>query len=148
MHLANVDWTPDSPLLLADLPDAPADVDRSERTLRLQHLERHAEGFALQVGGATLDVYVRAPFAAAQHKYTPAKVMRDMGRVLASPMPGALISVAVEAGEEVEEGQECAVVEAMKMQNVLRAPRKGKVKAIKAKAGATLKLDDIIIEFE
>lgn len=74
--------------------------------------------------------------------------VRDLGRVLVSPMPGALISLAVEAGQTVEEGQECAVVEAMKMQNILRAPKHGKVKAVHGKAGDTLVLDQVIVEFE
>jgi propionyl-CoA carboxylase alpha chain len=62
-------------------------------------------------------------------------------------MPGKLISVAVEAGESVELGQELAVMEAMKMQQVLRSPRKGVVKAVHGKAGETVTVDQIIFEF-
>jgi propionyl-CoA carboxylase alpha chain len=71
-----------------------------------------------------------------------------MSRALASPLPGKLVSLAVKPGDAVELGQELAVVEAMKMANVLRSPRKGVVRAVKAKAGATLAVDELILEFE
>ena len=72
----------------------------------------------------------------------------DLSKSLLSPMPGALVSVAVEVGDEVEPGQELAVVEAMKMQNVLRAEQKGTVKGIVASAGSSLDVDQLILEFE
>lgn len=109
---------------------------------------RHADGFTLTAYGATLDVFVRTQEAHRLNAHMQPRRLRDMGRVLVSPMPGALISVAVEVGQEVEEGQEVAVVEAMKMQNLLRAPKKSKVKKISAKAGDTLQLDQVIVEFE
>ena len=62
-------------------------------------------------------------------------------------MPGKLVSVAVKPGDAVEAGQELAVVEAMKMANVLRSPRKGVVKAVAAKAGDLLAVDQVILEF-
>ena len=63
-------------------------------------------------------------------------------------MPGALISVDVEIGQEVQPGQSLAVVEAMKMQNVLRAEKKATVKSIAAQPGAILQVDEVIVEFE
>ena len=64
-------------------------------------------------------------------------------------MPGTLISLAVEVGDEVEAGQELAVVEAMKMQNILRAEKKGVVKALlHTTPGAKLDVDELILEFE
>jgi propionyl-CoA carboxylase alpha chain len=93
-------------------------------------------------------VYVRSPLAHALNSYMLPKRMRDLGRSLVSPMPGSLISVAVVEGQEVEEGQEVAVVEAMKMQNLLRAPKKGRVKKVHAKPGDTLQLDQEIVSFE
>ena len=63
-------------------------------------------------------------------------------------MPGVLISVAVEPGQAVNEGQELAIVEAMKMQNILRAERSGVVKAVPTTAGDVLSVDQIILEFE
>lgn len=148
VNLGNVDWSVDSPLFLAGLLDVAPDAPDSHRTLRLQHVARHADGFTLTAYGATLDVFVRTPEAHALNAHMLPVRVRDMGRVLVSPMPGALISVAVEVGQEVEEGQEVAVVEAMKMQNLLRAPKKSKVKKVAAKAGDTLQLDQVIVEFE
>ena len=92
-----------------------------------------------------------------------------MSKFVTSPMPGSLVDVAVKEGDVVEPGQEICVVEAMKMQNVLRAPKGGKVralartrartrahplracaqiKAIRTSAGATLAVDEVIVEFE
>lgn len=148
IRLANVDWSVDDPLMLAALPDAPASAPPSEHTLRLQHVERTPEGFKLLAYGATVDAYVRSPAAFALAGHMLPKHARDFSKVLVSPMPGTLVSVAVKDGQEVEEGQEVAVVEAMKMQNVLRAPKKGRVKKVAAAAGKTLAVDETIIEFE
>jgi len=109
---------------------------------------RLAEGFTLTAYGATQDVYVRTPLAHALNTHMLPLRTRDATRALVSPMPGALVSVAVAAGQVVEEGQECAVVEAMKMQNLLRAPRKSRVTKVCAKPGDTLTLDQVIVEFE
>jgi propionyl-CoA carboxylase alpha chain len=77
----------------------------------------------------------------------PAKQAPDLSRYLLSPMPGLLVSLAVGEGQEVKAGEELAVVEAMKMENVLRAERDGKVKTIRAKAGESLAVDQVILEF-
>ena len=68
--------------------------------------------------------------------------------MLLSPMPGKLISYAVEAGDKVELGQELCVVEAMKMQNVQRSERRGTIKSINCEVGDSLKVDQVILEFE
>ena len=91
---------------------------------------------------------MRTPLAHALNSHMLPLRTRDATRALVSPMPGALVSVAVAAGQVVEEGQECAVVEAMKMQNLLRAPRKSRVTKVCAKPGDTLALDQVIVEFE
>ena len=91
---------------------------------------------------------MRTPLAHALNTHMLPLRTRDATRALVSPMPGALVSVAVAAGQVVEEGQECAVVEAMKMQNLLRAPRKSRVTKVCAKPGDTLALDQVIVEFE
>jgi biotin carboxyl carrier protein len=145
--LSHVDWSADSPLFLARNETFKQEQRPSEEVVRVQQLARFPDGFKLQLAGATHDVYVRTPTAHALSKFMLPTVVRDMGRVLASPMPGALVSLSVVVGQHVEEGQECAVIEAMKMQNVLRAPKKGTVKAVKAKAGETLQVDQIIVEF-
>ena len=72
----------------------------------------------------------------------------DMSKYLLSPMPGLLQSLAVEAGERVDSGDELAIVQAMKMENILRAARAGKVMKLHAKAGDTLSVGQIILEFE
>jgi propionyl-CoA carboxylase alpha chain len=148
VKFGGVDWTADSDLFLAYLGDGIGKdgAHTSRTTLRVQHNKRHEEGFALSAYGANAEVYVRSPLAHALSKIVPPLRVRDMGRVIASPMPGALISVAVSEGDEVEEGQEIAVMEAMKMQNVLRAPKKTTIKKVCAKAGDTLALDQIIVE--
>jgi propionyl-CoA carboxylase alpha chain len=78
----------------------------------------------------------------------PARSPPDLSRMLLSPMPGLLVSVAVSEGEEVKVGQELAVVEAMKMENVLRAERDGRVARVHVAAGASLTVDQTILEFE
>jgi propionyl-CoA carboxylase alpha chain len=73
---------------------------------------------------------------------------KDYSNMLLCPMPGTLVSIAVEEGSHVVDGQPIAVVEAMKMQNILRAEKKGVVKSVNCKAGDTLKTDQIIVEYE
>jgi len=77
----------------------------------------------------------------------PVKVPPDMSRFLLSPMPGLLVSVAVKEGQLVKAGEELAVVEAMKMENVLRAERDGEVTKVAATAGQSLSVDQVILEF-
>ncbi|MCA8908111.1 MAG: acetyl/propionyl-CoA carboxylase subunit alpha, partial [Rhodospirillaceae bacterium] len=105
-------------------------------------------GYRLVHGGATLDLQVLTPRAAQFAELMPIKVPPDMSKFLLSPMPGLLVSLAVEPGDKVYEGQELAVVEAMKMQNILRAEREGEVKACHAEPGTSLAVDQKILEFE
>ena len=76
------------------------------------------------------------------------KVPPDMSRFLLAPMPGLLTRLEVKAGDTVEAGQPVAVVEAMKMENILRAEKTATVKATSAKAGDSLAVDQVIVEFE
>ena len=90
-------------------------------------IESLPQGYKLQMGGATHTLEVRS---AREHELSavmPPPVVRDTSNMLVSPMPGVLVSLAVEVGDEVEIGQELAVVEAMKMANVLRSEKKGRV---------------------
>ena len=68
--------------------------------------------------------------------------------MLLCPMPGVVTSIAVQEGDEVQEGQALATVEAMKMENVLRAEKRGTVKRIAVEPGASLAVDELILEFE
>ncbi len=84
---------------------------------------------------------------AAAARLMPVKTAADTGKKLLCPMPGLVVSIAVTEGQEVKAGETLAVVEAMKMENVLRAERDGTVKKIHAAAGATLAVDALILEF-
>ena len=77
----------------------------------------------------------------------PVPVKLDMHTFVLSPMPGSLISLAVADGDKVVPGQEIAVLEAMKMRNVIRSERSGVVKMVHATIGSTLQPDDILVEF-
>ncbi len=105
-------------------------------------------GVELRYRGATSVVKVLLPFTAQLDKLMPIKAPPDTSKYLLCPMPGLVISIDVAEGEEIKAGSTLAVVEAMKMQNVLRAERDCKVKSIKAKAGDSLAVDAVIIEFE
>ena len=76
------------------------------------------------------------------------KTPPDTSKYLLCPMPGLIVKITVAEGDEVQEGQALATVEAMKMENILKAERNGRVKKINAVAGASLKVDDVIMEFE
>jgi propionyl-CoA carboxylase alpha chain len=76
------------------------------------------------------------------------KAPPDTSKFLLCPMPGLVVKITVAEGDEVQEGQALATVEAMKMENILKAERKGVVKAVRVEPGASLKVDDVILEFE
>ena len=88
------------------------------------------------------------PHAAELAALMPVKKLPDLSRFLLSPMPGLLASLAVAAGQDVKTGQELCVVEAMKMENLLRAERDGRIGVIHAKPGDSLAVDQAILEFE
>jgi propionyl-CoA carboxylase alpha chain len=90
---------------------------------------------------------VLAPRTAELAARMPIKAPADLSRFLLSPMPGLLVSVAVAVGQEVKAGEVLAVVEAMKMENVLRAERDGTVGKLHAKPGDSLAVDQNILEF-
>jgi propionyl-CoA carboxylase alpha chain len=110
-------------------------------------IDRQGVGFTVTHGGVALDVKVLTPGAAALLSRMPEKRPPDLSRLLLSPMPGLLVSLAVHEGQQIHAGDELAVVEAMKMMNVLRAERDGKVKALRAQPGDSLGVDQIILEF-
>ncbi len=111
-------------------------------------VDRVGVGYRLSHGGVTLDLKVLSPRAAELAKLMPIKQLPDLSRFLLSPMPGLLVSLAVKSGEEVKAGQELAVVEAMKMENLLRAERDGRVGKLHAAPGDSLAVDQAILEFE
>ncbi len=105
-------------------------------------------GVELRYRGATLVAKVLMPATARLDALMPIKAPPDMSKYLLCPMPGQVVSIDVADGEAVEAGQTLAVIEAMKMQNVLRAERDCKVKVCRAKPGDSLAVDAVIIEFE
>jgi propionyl-CoA carboxylase alpha chain len=106
-----------------------------------------ANGIRLAHQGVEVPVYVWTEAEAASAKLMPVTTAADTGKKLLCPMPGLIVSIAVTEGQEVKAGETLAVVEAMKMQNVLRAEQDGTVKKIHASAGATLAVDALILEF-
>ncbi|MEM1273530.1 MAG: acetyl/propionyl/methylcrotonyl-CoA carboxylase subunit alpha [Pseudomonadota bacterium] len=111
-------------------------------------VEPRSEGFRIRYRGADLDVKTRSLRAAELAARMPEKLPPDTSKYLLCPMPGLVVKIDVAAGQEVQEGQALATVEAMKMENILRAEKKGVVASVKATPGDSLAVDDIILEFE
>ncbi|MGP2491322.1 acetyl-CoA carboxylase biotin carboxylase subunit [Mesorhizobium sp. PUT5] len=105
-------------------------------------------GIRLRWRGIDATAFVRSPRVAELARLMPVKLPPDTSRMLLCPMPGVLTSLAVQEGDTVEAGQALATVEAMKMENVLRAERRGTVRRVAAQAGASLAVDELIMEFE
>jgi propionyl-CoA carboxylase alpha chain len=110
--------------------------------------DRRGPAIRLSYAGADIEALVLTPLAATLAARMPVKEPPDLSRFLLSPMPGLLMTLTVEEGQQVKAGEELAVVEAMKMENVLRAERDGTVVKIHAEAGASLAVDQAILEFE
>ncbi|PRD38730.1 UNVERIFIED_CONTAM: Pcca [Trichonephila clavipes] len=132
------DWTPGQPL-------ARLTVDGEPLVLKVGKIPL---GFRIRVRGADLKVNVRSPRQHDLALLMPEKLPPDTSKFLLCPMPGLVVKISVEEGQEVQEGQALATVEAMKMENILKAERRDVVKKINAAAGASLKVDDVIMEFE
>ncbi len=109
---------------------------------------RAGVAYRLTHRGAETDALVLGRHTVALGALMPEKPPPDTSKFLLSPMPGLLVSLAVGAGQEVKAGDELAVIEAMKMENVLRAERDGVVAAVKAKPGESLAVDQVILEFK
>jgi propionyl-CoA carboxylase alpha chain len=115
---------------------------------RIVQIRRAGRNWELQTRGSTHKVQVLSPHIAELSHYMIEKEPPDLSRLLLAPMPGLLTRLDVEVGDKVEPGQPVAVMEAMKMENILRAPKAAKVKATPAKAGDSLAVDQVIVEFE
>ncbi len=131
-------WKPGMPLAEMMVDDEPL----------VMKIERIPAGYRLRTRGADLKTQVRRPRAAELARLMPEKLPPDTSRFLLCPMPGLVVGINVAPGDEVQEGQALATVEAMKMENILRAERKGVVKSVSAARGESLKVDDVIMEFE
>ena len=95
-----------------------------------------------------MTAYVYTEVEAAAAKLMPVKQTGTSGKVVLCPMPGLVVSIAVKEGEAVQAGDQLAIVEAMKMENVIRAERDATVKSVAVKAGDSLAVDAVILEFE
>ncbi len=120
-------------------------VDGAPLTLKVDAIPA---GLRIRTRGAEIRTHVRRPRSAELARLMPEKLPPDTSRFLLCPMPGLVVRISVAEGDEVQEGQALATVEAMKMENILRAERKGVVKSINAEAGQSLQVDEVIMEFE
>ncbi|MCG7493110.1 acetyl/propionyl/methylcrotonyl-CoA carboxylase subunit alpha [Thalassobius sp. Cn5-15] len=137
-HRVASEWTPGDQL-------ATIMVDGETLVLKVGKV---SGGFRIRSRGADLKVHVRTPRQAELAKLMPEKLPPDTSKMLLCPMPGLIVKVDVEVGDEVQEGQALCTVEAMKMENILRAEKKAVVSKINAAPGDSLAVDDVIIEFE
>ncbi|MCT8159739.1 acetyl/propionyl/methylcrotonyl-CoA carboxylase subunit alpha [Pseudoruegeria sp. SHC-113] len=137
-HRVASDWTPGDSL-------AHIDVDGEALVLKVGKI---TSGFRMRSRGADLKVNVRTPRQAELAALMPEKLPPDTSKMLLCPMPGLIVKVNVEVGDEVQEGQALCTVEAMKMENILRAEKKAVVSKINASAGDSLAVDEVIMEFE
>jgi propionyl-CoA carboxylase alpha chain len=135
-HLVS-NWKPGDPVWHGTIDGVPAAMQ----------VRAALNGFRVAYHGFEVPVQVFTETEATAARLMPVGSKTDTGKKLLCPMPGLVISIAVTEGQEVKAGETLAVVEAMKMQNVLRAERDGTVKKIHASAGATLAVDAMILEF-
>ncbi len=131
-------YTPGDRMIEAEVGDAPLAV----------RIAPVPAGFRLSTRGASHVARVLPAHVAPYARHLIEKVPPDLSRFLIAPMPGLLVRLDVAAGDRVEAGQALAVVEAMKMENILRAGKSGTVKAVEAKAGDSLAVDQVILELE
>ena len=137
-HRVSSGWTPGDALAVLNVDD---------ETLVLK-VGKISGGFRIRNRGADLKVHVRTPRQAELALLMPEKLAADTSKMLLCPMPGLIVSVNVQEGDEVQEGQALCTVEAMKMENILRAEKKALVTKINAGPGDSLAVDDVIMEFE
>ena len=122
-----------------------ASIDGDVTTVQVERLN---VGYRVSHGGTQADVLMLSPRVSDLYTLMPEKVAADTSKQLLSPMPGLLLKVSVEAGQDVRAGDELAIIEAMKMENVMRAERDGTIKAVYNDVGDTLVVDQMILEFD
>jgi propionyl-CoA carboxylase alpha chain len=138
-RLAMTDWQPGQPLMHMRLDDKVV-------TVQIERLPGAA--FRLLHAGVVREVRVLSPRAAELLALMPQKKAVDTSRLVLSPMPGLLSAIVVTPGQEVKAGEPLAIIEAMKMENVLRAERDGRVARIRAQPGDSLAVDQVVFELE
>src|SRR5439155_17416900 len=136
-HSLRSSWKPGDLVWSGTVDEAPVAVQ--VRAVR--------NGFELAHRGIQVRAFVYTEREAAAARLMPVKAVADAGKMLRCPMPGLVVSIAVKEGQQVRAGETLAVVEAMKMENVLRAERDATVSRIVAKPGDSLAVDAVILEF-
>ena len=137
LTLSEIDWRPGMAQFRAVLDDEPFTAE----------VKRAPDGFDIRHRAARARVRVLTPGTAAMYQRLPEKVAADTSKLVLSPMPGLVVDIPVTVGQEVKSGETVAIIEAMKMQNILKAERDGVVKAVGAKAGDPVAADDVLVEF-
>ncbi|HXQ13036.1 MAG TPA: acetyl/propionyl/methylcrotonyl-CoA carboxylase subunit alpha [Caulobacteraceae bacterium] len=137
VQLTRIDWKPGAPLFRAEL----------EGQAFAAEVAPAAEGYRIRHRAAAAHVLVLSPVSADLHGRLPAKKVADTSRMVLSPMPGLVVAVEVDTGQQVSAGQTLFVVEAMKMQNIIRAERDGVLKIVSAKPGDSVSADEVLAEF-
>ena len=136
-HLVTSDWVPGQSVFNGSVDGQPIVVQ----------LDRAKQGYKLTYRGSTVLAVVRTAVGHRLAALMPEKIAADTSKFLLCPMPGLVKSIAVEEGQDVKVGDTLAVVEAMKMENILRAEKDCKIAKISAKAGDSLAVDAVIMEF-
>jgi len=136
--VSEIDWRPGLSLFRAVLDDEAFTLE----------VKRAADGFDIRSRAAKARVRIVRPEIAQLYTMLPEKQAADTSKLTLSPMPGLVVDIPVVEGQEVKTGETVAIIEAMKMQNILKAERDGKVKSVKAKAGDPVAADDVLVEFE
>ncbi|HEV2082564.1 MAG TPA: acetyl/propionyl/methylcrotonyl-CoA carboxylase subunit alpha [Brevundimonas sp.] len=137
LRLSDIDWRPGLGQFRAVLDDVPFTAE----------VARVPDGFSIRSGAARARVRVLTPRVAELYARLPEKQAADTSKLVLSPMPGLVVAVPVAVGQEVKAGETVAIIEAMKMQNILKAERDGTVKAVSARAGDPVAADDVLVEF-
>ncbi|MBP8072002.1 MAG: acetyl/propionyl/methylcrotonyl-CoA carboxylase subunit alpha [Brevundimonas sp.] len=138
LQLSDIEWRPGLAQFRAVLDGVPFTAE----------VARVADGFSIRTRAARARVRVLTPTVAALYARLPEKVAADTSKLIQSPMPGLVVSIPVTVGQEVKTGETVAIIEAMKMQNILKAERDGVVKVVSAAAGDPVAADDVLVEFE
>ena len=136
--LSEIDWRPGLAQFRAVLDGRPFTAE----------VRRAPDGFDIRHRASRARVRVLAPHIADLYARLPEKAAPDTSKLIQSPMPGLVVSINVAPGQAVKSGEAVAVIEAMKMQNILRAETDGVVKAVGAAAGDSVAADDVLVEFE
>ncbi|NBW07505.1 MAG: acetyl/propionyl/methylcrotonyl-CoA carboxylase subunit alpha [Caulobacteraceae bacterium] len=138
LQLSDIDWRPGLAQFRGVLDGEPFTAE----------VKRVPGGFEIRSRATKARVRVLSPHHAELFARLPEKVAADTSKLIQSPMPGLVVSIAVEPGQSVKTGETVAIIEAMKMQNIMKAERDGVVKAVGAKAGDPVAADDVLVEFE